>query len=135
MSPTATALAGFAAWQILLTVALASFRTALVLGGQKEANAFATDGSDVSRFGRRLTRARDNCYENLPMFAALALAASLEGRTAVTDPLALWFLLARIGQSVTHIVSTSVRAVQVRFAFYLAQLVIMGWWAIRLLGS
>ena len=135
MSPTATALAGFAAWQILLTVALASFRTALVLGGQKEANAFATDGSDVSSFGRRLTRARDNCYENLPMFAALALAASLEGRTAVTDPLALWFLLARIGQSVTHIVSTSVLAVQVRFPFYLAQLVIMGWWAIRLLGS
>ena len=134
MSPTATALAGFAAWQILLTVALAFFRTGLVLGGQKAANGFVTDGSDVPGFGQRLTRARDNCYENLPMFAALALAASLAGRTAVTDPLALWVLLARIGQSITHIVSTSIPAVQVRFAFYLAQIAIMGWWAIRLLG-
>jgi uncharacterized MAPEG superfamily protein len=134
MSPTATALAGFAAWQLLLTVALASFRSALVFGGQKAANGFATDGSDVPGFGRRLTRARDNCYENLPMFAALALAASLAGRTTVTDPLALWLLLARIGQSITHIVSTSVLAVQVRFAFYLAQIAILGWWAIRLLA-
>lgn len=134
MSATATALAGFAAWQLLLTIVLEVFRTGLVLGGQKAANAFRVDGSDVPGFGQRITRARDNCYENLPMFAALALAASIAGRTSVTDPLALWFVLARIGQSVTHVISTSVPAVQARFAFYLAQIAIMGWWAIRLLS-
>lgn len=133
MSPTAIALAGFAAWQLLLTVALAFFRSGLVLRGRKAANAFATDGSDVPGFGQRLTRARDNCYENLPMFAALALAASLTGKITVTDPLALWLLYARIGQSLTHVLSTSIPAIQVRFAFYLAQIVIMGWWAIHLL--
>jgi uncharacterized MAPEG superfamily protein len=133
MSPSATALAGFAAWQLLLTVVLACFRTGLVLGGSKAANAFATDGSDTPGFGRRLTRARDNCYENLPMVAALVLAASLTGKLSVTDPLALWLLYARIGQSVTHIASTSIPAVQLRFAFYLAQVVILGWWAIHLL--
>lgn len=135
MSTSVTALAGFAAWQVLLTFALGFYRTGMVLGGRKAANAFKTDGSDVPGFGQRLTRARDNCYENLPMFAALVVAASLAGRTAVTDPLALWVLAARLGQSVTHILSTSVPAVQVRFAFYLAQVGIMGWWAVRLLGG
>lgn len=135
MSPTAFALAGFAGWMLLLTLALGSYRTNLVLRGRKAANAFRTDGSDTPGFGQRLTRARDNCYENLPMFAALALAADLAGKTAaVTDPLAPWLLAARIGQSVTHVISTSVLAVQIRFAFYLAQIAIMLWWAIVLLS-
>ncbi len=133
MSTSATALAGFAAWQLLLTVALAFYRTQLVLSGRKAANAFASDGSDVPGLGQRLTRARDNCFENLPVFAALVLAASLAGRTSVTDPLASWVLGARIGQSLTHIVSTSIQAVQIRFVFYVVQVAIMAWWAIRLL--
>jgi len=72
MGSTAVALAGFAGWYLLLTVALGMYRSALIFGGQKAANSFAPDGSDVSPFGRRLNRARDNCYENLPLFAALA---------------------------------------------------------------
>lgn len=135
MSPSVTALAGFAGWQVLLTIVLGFYRTGLVLSGRKAANAFAADGSDVSPFGRRLTRARDNCYENLPMFTALVAGASLAGRGSITDPLALWFLGARIGQSVTHLASTSVPAVQLRFAFYLAQMGIMGCWAFRLLAA
>ena len=134
MGPTATALAGFAGWYVLLTFALGMYRSALILSGQKAANSFAADGSDVSAFGRRLNRARDNCYENLPLFGALALAASLAGRTAVTDPLAMFVLYARIGQSVTHIASTSVPAVFVRFGFFLAQLVVYAIWTINLLG-
>lgn len=133
MTPSITALAGFAAWQVLLTFGLGIFRTSLVLGGSKAANGFKTDGSDVGGIGQRLTRARDNCYENLPMFAGLITAAHLSGHAAVTDPLALWVLGARIGQSVTHLASTSVPAVQLRFAFYLTQVAIMGWWAARLL--
>jgi uncharacterized MAPEG superfamily protein len=134
MGATATALIGFAAWQLLLTLVLAFYRTALVLGGTKAANQFSTDGSDVGGFGQRLTRARDNCYENLPMFAALALGASLAGKIAVTDPLAMFLLYARLGQSITHMASTSVPAVFVRFGFYGAQVFIMLWWAIQLLG-
>jgi uncharacterized MAPEG superfamily protein len=134
MGSTATALAGFAGWYVLLTVALGIYRSTLTLSGQKAANSFAPDGSDVSAFGRRLNRARDNCYENLPLFAALALAASLAGRTAVTDPLAMPVLYARIAQSLTHIASTSVPAVYVRFGFFLAQLVIYTIWTVNLLG-
>ena len=134
MSPTATALAGYAGWYLLLSFALGIYRSALVLGGQRAANSFKSDGSDVSPFGWRLNRARDNCYENLPLFAALAIAASIAGRLAVTDPLAMYVLYARIGQSVTHIASTSVPAVQIRFAFFLVQLAIYAIWVVRLLG-
>ncbi len=68
------------------------------------------------------------------MFAALVAGAGLAGRGSVTDPLAMWFLGTRIGQSVTHLASTSVPAVQIRFALYLAHTVIMTCWAFRLLA-
>ena len=134
MGATATALIGFAGWFALLSLVLGLYRVGLVLSGQKAANTFATDGSDLQPFGRRLTRARDNCFETLPLFVALALGASLAGRLDVTDPLALWVLYARIGQSVTHVISTSVPAVQLRAGLFFAQVLIYVWWAIRLLA-
>jgi uncharacterized MAPEG superfamily protein len=134
MGRTAAALIGFAGWFALLSIVLGLYRVALVLGRNKAANAFATDGQDLEPLGHRLTRARNNCYETLPAFAALALGASISGRLNVTDPLAMWVLYARIGQSLTHIVSTSVPAVQLRATFFFAQILIYLWWAARLLG-
>jgi hypothetical protein len=134
MGPTATALLGFAAWYLLLTFALGIFRSMLVISGKKAANTFATDGSDVGAFGRRLNRARDNCFETLPLFVAIALAASLTNRVAVLDPLAMYLLYARIGQSLTHVISTSIMAINVRFAFFIVQIVIYAIWVVQLLG-
>ncbi|MCC6849654.1 MAG: MAPEG family protein [Deltaproteobacteria bacterium] len=134
MTPTTTALLGFAGWYLLLTFALGVFRSSLVLSGKKAANTFAADGSDVGAFGQRLSRARDNCYETLPLFAAIALAASIAGKLEVLDPLAPYVLCARIGQSVTHLVSTSLMAINVRFVFFIVQVVIYAIWILRLLG-
>ena len=134
MGPTGTALLGFAAWYLLLTFALGVFRSALVLSGKKAANDFATDGTDVGAFGRRLNRARDNCFETLPLFAAIALAASLSNRIAVLDPLAMYVLYARVGHSLTHLASTSIMAINVRFAFFIVQLVIYAIWIVQLLS-
>jgi uncharacterized MAPEG superfamily protein len=134
MEPTATALLGFAAWYLLLTFALGIFRSGLVLSGKKSANSFATDGSDVGDFGRRLNRARDNCFETLPLFAAIVLAASLMNKIGVIDPLAMYLLYARVGQSVTHLASTSIPAINVRFALFLVQVVIYAIWIVQLLG-
>ena len=134
MGRTATALVGFAGWFALLSIALGFYRIWLVLSGTKAANTFATDGQDVDPLGHRLTRARNNCYETLPLFAALALGAYMSGRLAVTDPLAMWVLYARIGQSLTHIVSTSIPAVQLRATLFFAQILIYLWWAIHLLA-
>ena len=134
MAPTVTALLGFAAWYLVLTFALGVFRSGLVLSGKKAANTFATDGSDVGAFGRRLNRARDNCYETLPLFCAIALAAFIQGKLAVIDPLAIYLLIARIAQSVTHVLSTNIMAINVRFALFLVQLVIYTIWVVQLLG-
>jgi uncharacterized MAPEG superfamily protein len=134
MGRTATALVGFAGWFALLSILLGLYRIRFVLGGTKAANTFAPDGQDLDALGHRMTRARNNCFETLPLFAALALGASMSGRLDVTDPLAMWVLYARIAQSVTHIISTSVPAVQLRAVLFFAQMFIYLWWAIRLLG-
>ena len=46
----------------------------------------------------------------------------------------MWVLYLRLGQSVTHIVSTSVPAVQLRAALFFGQMLIYAWWAIQLLA-
>jgi hypothetical protein len=94
MGRTATALVGFAGWFALLSILLGLYRLRFVVGQQKAVNSFATDGQDLDPLGHRLTRARNNCYETLPAFAALALGASIAGRLDVTDPLAMWVLRA-----------------------------------------
>ena len=134
MPATATALVGFAGWFALLSIVLAVYRVQLVFSGGKTANTFAPDGHDLAAFGQRLTRARDNCFESLPLFAALALGASLAGRLDVTDSLAMWVLYARIAQSVTHLASTSVAAVTLRANLFFVQVLIYLWWTIRLLS-
>lgn len=134
MATTITALVAFAAWYLLLTLAMAGFRARLMVAGGREPNSFAPDGSDTPGLGRRLTRARDNCFESLPVFAALALAASASGRLDVTDPLAMWVVYARVGQSVTHVISASNNAVRVRAAFFVVQVAIYLWWTLQLLG-
>ncbi len=134
MGATATALIGFAGWFALLSVVMGLYRVWVIQASKKAPNSFATDGSDLAPLGRRITRARDNCYETLPLFVALALGANIAGRLDVLDPLAMWVLYLRIGQSVVHIASTSVVAVQIRAVFFFAQMLIYVWWAIRLLG-
>ena len=134
MAPTATALVGFATWLVLLTFVLAFYRGYVGASTGKPLNSFLPDGSDMPGFGRRLTRARDNCFETLPVFAAIALGAQLAGRLDVTNGLAAWVLYSRIVQSVTHVISTSVPAVLLRATMLTVQLGIYLWWAIRLLG-
>lgn len=133
MGATAFALIGFGAWYVVLTLGMAFYRVSFM--GKKALNSFAVDGSDLDSFGHRLTRARDNCYETLPLFVALALGASIAGRLDVTDGLAMWVLFARIAQSVTHIVSTSVPAVLVRATLFTVQMLIYLVWSYRLLAS
>lgn len=129
---TALALLGYAAWTLALLCGIAGLRVALTVSRRRAPNKFAPSGDDVSPFSGRLCRAHANCYENLPIFASLALLALITNHAPVTDPLAPLVLAARIAQSVTHLSSTSVRAVQVRFAFFLVQCVIQSIWVLRL---
>jgi uncharacterized MAPEG superfamily protein len=132
MGPTATALICYAGWFALLSIAIGVYRGRYVVAG-KPPNSFANDGTDLDAFGRRLTRARDNCFETLPLFAAIALGASIAGRLDITDGLAMWVFYFRLGQSVTHLASTSVPAVNLRATFFFLQMLIYLYWVIRLL--
>ena len=133
MSPSATALVGFAAWTLVLVSMIGLLRASAVFAGKRAPNQFDPGGADLSEFSRRLCRAHANCYENLPIFGALIAVALITGRHVATDGLAMWFLAARIGQSLVHLVSTSNPAVNVRFALFLAQWFMMAAMAFRLL--
>lgn len=132
MSSSLVALLGYAVWVLVLVVCIGMLRTRLTLAGSRQANSFDPGGADVSPFSARLCRAHANCYEFFPVFGGLLLVASATNSSHITDPLALWALAARVAQSSVHLASTSVNAVTLRFTFFLVQVLIAAWWAMRL---
>jgi uncharacterized MAPEG superfamily protein len=132
MSPSVLALVGYVAWTILLLTTILFYRTVLVLKKERAANAFLPSGEDVSPFSNRLCRAHANCYENLPIFAALILLALVTDNAGVTDSLARWVLVARVAQSTVHLISTSEMAVSIRAGLLLVQLGIEAYWVVQL---
>jgi uncharacterized MAPEG superfamily protein len=133
MNATALSLIGFAAWFLALTFALAALRVQVTLSTGK--TGFAPDGSDLPGLGRRLTRARDNCFETLPVFVAIVAAAGLLGQISVLDVLAPWVLASRVAQSLTHIVSVASAAIAVRALCLAVQLAIYIIWIAALLAG
>jgi uncharacterized MAPEG superfamily protein len=133
MTPSLLALLAYVGWALLFELGLLLYRTWLVLVRKRRANAFATDGSDVSPFMNRLCRAMYNTLDNMPVFAAIVLAAHFSGHGEVTDPLARWVVGARVAQSLVHLRSTSQIAVMARATFYAVQVVIELIWVLQLL--
>lgn len=133
LSPSAFALLGLVAWTVLLVLLLVNQRGLLVMSGRMQVNVFAADGSNTpGAFGQRLVRAHANCVENVPLFCAVLLYAMVTQQVLITDPLAPTLLVARIVQSVVHLISTSALAVWIRFAAFFVQLIILIWWLLRL---
>jgi uncharacterized MAPEG superfamily protein len=135
MTPTLTALAGFVAWALFLLILMEAIRAKLVVTRAVPSNELRSDNSNLSPFMQRLARAHANCLEGLPIFGGLMLIAVVSGKSAVTDPLAYIFLGARILQSLVHLASLSVAAVNVRFAAFAVQMGIAAYWAWSLLSG
>lgn len=133
MSISAIALAAFISWTLFLLVLMELLRAYLVVAGRIPSNEFRPDNSNLSPFMQRLARAHANCVESLPVFGGLLILAIATGRSEVTDPLAIWFVLARVVQSSIHMASLSVVAVNARFAAFAAQMAIGVYWAYALL--
>ncbi len=114
---------GFILWTVALLLAIAVARFRQILAGKARASDFTPGVPHGGDRYWRLNRAHMNCLENLPLFAAVVLTGAVIGADApLLDRFAEVYLLARIGQSVTHISSGSDRAIQVRFAFFAVQL-------------
>ena len=135
MTSTSCAIIGLASWYVAVLLLLAVFRVYISVATRKAANTFAPDGSDVPGFGQRLVRVHANCYENIPLYLAVLLFAMVSNQTAVTDPSAMILLGARVGQSVVHMISTSVPAVLLRFALFLVQVLTVVCWLYQFLTA
>jgi uncharacterized MAPEG superfamily protein len=133
MSSSILALICFAAWTIVTSLVMVNHRLYFILTGRRKINTFTPDGVAVSPFQARACRVHANCYENLPVFASLVLGAAAAGKGAITDPLALIAVYARIAQSTVHLLSTSEIAVAIRATFWTVQMAIMLSWVWRLL--
>lgn len=122
------ALVGYAAWAMFLILLILSARGLEVFTGKKKVNEFpggVQHGGDVYW---RLYRAHANTVENLPIVAILVLVGTLvHVYTRTFDTLPLVALGARVVQSLVHISSGSVMAVNVRFTAFAVQYACFGW--------
>lgn len=130
MNDTIISLLGYITWVLILLVWLATYRTVLVAKKEQAVNDFKSDGSNSPAFGERLSRAQGNCVESFAFIGGLMLLALATNSSVITNSLALILLAARLGQSITHLISNSVLAVQIRFAFFLAQVAICFYWLV-----
>lgn len=129
-----TALIAYALWAIALVVTLAIVRSAMVLSGHSKANSFTAGAPHGGDAYWRLNRAHLNTLENLPIFAAIVLSGWVVGMESATfNRLAVIVVIARILQSLVHLISGSVTAVSVRFTAFAVQLVCEIWMAILVL--
>ncbi len=107
----------------VLTAGIAPYRVGSVLAGKARPNSFPADQPHGPEWYRRLLRAHVNCVENLPLFGAVVLVGHVASvRDGTFDTLALVYLGCRVGQTIAHVSSGRSLVVNVRFAFFLAQL-------------
>jgi uncharacterized MAPEG superfamily protein len=119
------ALLWFTVWTVgIATVGIGAWRVGNVLMGKARPNAFPADTPHGPEWYRRVIRAHLNCVENLPVFAALVLIGHVSGVTDGTfATLAQVVAAARVGQTLAHIASGRSLVVNIRFTFFLTQLI------------
>jgi uncharacterized MAPEG superfamily protein len=129
MSIPVAALLAFAMWTIaLLTFTIGVVRWGLIFSGKAQLKSFPGDEPHGSPFYRRATRAHANCIENLPVFGAIVFAAEASGaHSPMLDALSVAVVIARIGQTTTHLSSGANTAIAIRFSFLMVQLAAFFW--------
>lgn len=121
-------LLGFAAWTLVVLMgSVGVFRWSRILSGRASIREWRADVPQGSDWYQRAMRAHMNCVENLPVYGAVAFAASAAGVSGTDlDWLAVAFLAARVGQSAIHIGLPQTEPVAtLRFALFFAQVVCM----------
>lgn len=136
MSAAVCTLLAFTALTIGLAVIYVGYRTMITITGKSPANSW-TRGSqtwDDPAWVTRFHHAHLNCLENLPVYAAVVLAASLLGNLEMLEGLACIYLIARLAQSAIHVISTSALFVFLRANALIVQWAILIYWMLGLGG-
>jgi uncharacterized MAPEG superfamily protein len=114
----------FTAWTVFLVLVIGGVRGAKVLRGEARPGDYTAGVPHGGDRYWRLNRAHSNCLEFLPLFAAVVLTGAVLGvDDDWLDRFAVIILSARVAQSVTHVASGSTVAINVRFTFFLVQVV------------
>ena len=118
----------FAAWTLLLVGLIAGYRAQLVLQNRIRSNAFPSGTPHGPPWYQRLNRAHANCVENLPVFATIVvIGVLLDVDQALFLALPWIIVAARVGQTFAHLASGTELAVNIRFGFFVIQILAEGW--------
>lgn len=130
-------LLGFAVWTLLiLIVVVAPFRIGSVVGGKAGPASFPADTPHGPDWYRRVMRAHANCVENLPVFAVVVIVGHLSGlRDPAFDTMSQVYLGARVCQTAMHIASGRGLIINVRFTFFLVQLICLAGMIYRVVAA
>jgi uncharacterized MAPEG superfamily protein len=126
-------LLGFAAWTLLvLFTTVGVYRWSRVLTGRTAISAWRADEQQGGEWYRRAIRAHLNCVENLPIYTAIVVALlTAHVASPLLDALAITFLVARICQTMIHLLVEQTNMVAgIRFAFFFVQAICMIWMGI-----
>jgi uncharacterized MAPEG superfamily protein len=121
-------LLGFAAWTlIVLFTTVGVYRWSRILTGRASIAEWRADQQQGSERYRRAIRAHLNCVENLPVYIAIVVASLAAHITSpILDGLAIAILLARICQSLIHVLVEQTNLIAgIRFAFFFVQVLCM----------
>ncbi len=134
MSAQLISLVWFALWAVMLGFFVVLLRVRQVMSGKAKADAFPSGEKHGPDAYWRVNRAQANTLENLPIFGALVLAGVASGVTTdIFAALCVVVVIARMVQSLIHLSSGSVTAINLRFAAYLVQIVCFAWIGIHLI--
>ena len=128
----------FALWTLLTMIfTIGVTRWYLILTGKSRPREFRADKPHGTPRYRRSMRAHSNCVENLPVYGAIILGLTLlKLDSPLLNLLAIIFIIARICQTLTHVVFVDTnRMVTIRFSFFFIQLVIMFWMMILMVSA
>lgn len=130
------ALLVFAALPLLLALIYVGNRIVGVMGSGLRADSW-TRGSaaPMPAFFTRAEHAQLNCLENLPIFAAIVVAAQFMGRAALVDGVAAIIVAARMAQIVTHLIGVNHVLVTIRAVFFAIQVALFLYLIFALLGA
>ena len=133
MSSTPTALIAlilYALWAMFLVLCVGAVRVSQVVSGKATPLSFPTGGPHGPEPYGRLSRAHMSTVENLPIFATVVLTGwAANAISPAFNLLAVIVVSARAVQSLIHIASGSVHAVNLRFAAFVVQLLCQFWMA------
>lgn len=136
MSPAIQVLLLFTVLTLALAVVYVGFRVSRVLLGQAKANAWTRGAPEYQdpAWIRRFEHAHMNCLENLPVYAAVVLAAYMLGQLALLDSLAFVFLAGRLFQTTVHLISAGPLFVLLRATGLVVQWAVLAYWLYALIG-